>query len=135
LIDALDIASCDCWFVGDSEDRSDPNLKLVEVPYLFVNFLRRVALVVLQHEWFNLFKSLSTHKAGGEGDLLNVRYLFSLEYKEEILLHKPVIKLRALSIIQIRLVNIDGGHIVCSRWRVGYVNIRGARAARGSTGS
>jgi hypothetical protein len=67
--------------------------------------------------------------------LLDVRYLFSLEHKEEILLHKLVVKLRALSIIQIRLVDIDSGHISCNRWRVGHVNICGARAARGSTGS
>jgi hypothetical protein len=99
LIDALNIALCDRWFVGDPEDRSDPNLELVEVPYLFVNFLGRVALVVLQHEWFDLFKSLSTHKAGGEGDLLDVGYLFSLEHEEEILLHKPVVELSAFSMI------------------------------------
>jgi hypothetical protein len=37
--------------------------------------------------------------------------------------------------IQIGLVDIDGGHIGRSRWRVGHVDIRGARAARGSTGS
>jgi hypothetical protein len=56
------------------------------------------------------------HKAGSEGNLLNVRYLFSLEYKEEILLHKLVVKLRAFSIIQIRLVNINSGYVVCNRW-------------------
>jgi hypothetical protein len=78
---------------------------------------------------------LSTHKAGGEGDLLNIRYLFSLEHKEEILLHKLVVKLSAFSMIQIRLVDIGGGYIVCNRWRVGHVNICRARAARGSTGS
>jgi hypothetical protein len=67
--------------------------------------------------------------------LLNVRYLFSLEHKEEILLHKLVIKLKALSIIQIRLININSGHIGRNRWQVSHVNIRRARAARGSTGS
>jgi hypothetical protein len=67
--------------------------------------------------------------------LLNVGYLFSLEYKEEILLHKLVVELSAFSIIQVRLVNIDSGYIVCNRWRVSYVNVCGARAARGSTGS
>jgi hypothetical protein len=49
-MDTLDVASCNCWFVGNSKDRPDPNLELVEVPHPFVNFLGRVALVVLQHE-------------------------------------------------------------------------------------
>jgi hypothetical protein len=47
--------------------------------------------------------------------LLNVRYLFSLKHKEEILLHKPVVKLSAFSIIQVRLVDINSSHIVCNR--------------------
>jgi hypothetical protein len=67
--------------------------------------------------------------------LLDVRYLFSLEHKEEVLLHKLVVKLSAFSIIQVRLVNINSGHIVRNRWQVGHVNVRRARAARGSTGS
>jgi hypothetical protein len=67
--------------------------------------------------------------------LLDVRYLFSLEHKEEIPLHKLVVELSAFSIIQVGLVNINGGYIIRNRWRVGYVNVRRARAARGSTGS
>jgi hypothetical protein len=67
--------------------------------------------------------------------LLNVRYLFSLEHKEEILLHKLVVKLSAFSIIQVGLVNINSSHIVYNRWQVSYVNVCRARAARGSTGS
>jgi hypothetical protein len=40
-----------------------------------------------------------------KGDLFNFRNLFSLKYKEEVLLHKLVIKLIIVTIIDIRLIN------------------------------
>jgi hypothetical protein len=124
-----------CQLVRYSKNRLDLDLKLVEVLYLFVNLVRCVTLVVLLHEWFDLFKSLSTHEACDKSNLLFLRYLFSLEHKEEILLEELVVKLRAFSIVQVRLVNIDASHIGRIRG-VSYVNICGrARATRGSMGS
>ena len=75
------------------------------------------------------------HKASNKCNLLNLMYLFSLEYKEEILLYKLVIKLRAFSKVQARLVNINSSYISYSKWQVCYINICRARATRGSTGS
>jgi hypothetical protein len=40
-----------------------------------------------------------------KGNLFNFRNLFSLKYKEEVLLYKLVIKLIIVTIIDIRLIN------------------------------
>jgi hypothetical protein len=56
-------------------------------------------------------------------------YLVSLKHKEEVLLHKLIIKLSAISIVEVRLVNIN----IISLNSVGYVCVVQARAARGST--
>jgi hypothetical protein len=52
-----------------------------------------------------------------------------LKHKEEVLLHKPVIELGAISVVEVRLVDID----VTSLDGVGHVRVVRARAARGST--
>ena len=57
------------------------------------------------------------------------RYLVSLKHKEEVLLHKLVIKFSAISVVEVRLVDID----VISLNSVGHVRVVRARAARGST--
>jgi hypothetical protein len=78
---------------------------------------------------FNLGKSFSTHVTRNKYNTFLCRYLVSLKYKEEVLLYKLVIKLGAISIVEVRLVNID----VINLNSVGYVCIVQARAARGST--
>jgi hypothetical protein len=45
------------------------------------------------------------HIARYKGNLFNFRNLFSLKYKEEVLLYKLVIKLIIVTVIDIRLIN------------------------------
>jgi hypothetical protein len=63
--------------------------------------------------------------------MLLLRYLFSLKHKEEVLLHKLVIKLGTVSIVEIGLVDID----IVGLNGVGYVDVRATRAGRGSSRS
>jgi hypothetical protein len=83
----------------------------------------------LLDERFDLGKSFSTHVTRNKCNTFLCRYLVSLKHKEEVLLHKLVIKLSAVSIVEVRLVNID----VVSLDSVSYVCVVRARAARGST--
>jgi hypothetical protein len=69
------------------------------------------------------------HIAYNKRNTLLLRYLFSLKHKEEVLLYKLVIKLSTVSIVEIRLVNIN----IISLNRVSYVNVRATRACRGSS--
>jgi hypothetical protein len=69
------------------------------------------------------------HVACDKRNTLLLRYLFSLKHKEEVLLHKLVIKLSTVSMVEIRLVNID----IVGLNRVGHVDVRATRACRGSS--
>jgi hypothetical protein len=104
-------------------------LKLIEVVYLGVNVFRGVALVVLLDERLDLSEGFSTHVACDERNTLLLRYLFSLKHKEEVLLHEPVIELGTVSMVEIRLVDID----IVGLNRVGHVDVRTTRARRGSS--
>jgi hypothetical protein len=104
-------------------------LKLVKVVYLGVNVLRGVTLIVLLDERFDLGESFSTHVTCNKCNTFLCGYLISLKHKEEVLLHKLVIKLGAVSVVEVGLVNID----VVGLNSVSYVYIVQARAARGST--
>jgi hypothetical protein len=69
------------------------------------------------------------HVACNKRNMLFLRYLFSLKHKEEVLLHKLVIKFSTVSIVEIRFVNIN----IVSLNRVSYVNVGATRAYRGSS--
>jgi hypothetical protein len=120
---------CNRRFIHNSKHGSDLVLELIEVVYLGVNVLRGVTLIILLDKRFNLGKSFSMHITCNKCNMFLCRYLVSLKYKEEVLLHKLVIKLSAISIVEVRLVNIN----VISLNSVGYVCVVRARAARGST--
>jgi hypothetical protein len=120
---------CDCGFIRDSEHRSDLVLKLVKVVHPGVNVLRGVTLIVLLDKRFDPGKSFSTHVTRNKCNTFLRRYLVSLKHKEEVLLHKPVIKLGAISVVEVRLININ----VVSLNSVSHVRVVQARAARGST--
>jgi hypothetical protein len=104
-------------------------LELVKVVYLGINVLRGVTLIVLLDKRFNLGKSFSTHITCNKCNIFLCRYLVSLKHKEEVLLHKLVIKLSAVSVVEVRLININ----VVSLNSVSHVCVVQARAARGST--
>ena len=120
---------CNHRFVTNSKHRLDLKLKLVKVAYPDVNIVRSVALVVLLDKRFDLSESLSTHVTYNKCNIFLFRHLFFLKYKEEVLLHKLIIKLSAVPAIEIRLVNIN----VISLNSIRHVNVRVVRAARGST--
>jgi hypothetical protein len=63
-------------------------------------------LIILLDKKFNLGKSFSTHITCNKYNTFLYKYLVSLKHKEEVLLHKLVIKLSAISIVEVRLVNI-----------------------------
>jgi hypothetical protein len=96
---------CDGGFVRDSKDRSNPFLELLKVFYLLIYFFWGIASVKLLNKGLNPFKSVATYIARNKYDLFVVRYLFSLEQEKQILLHKLVVKLSAISIVEVRLVN------------------------------
>jgi hypothetical protein len=75
---------------------------------------------VLKHKWFDLGKCLATHVAGHEGDSFDFRNLFSLKYKEEVPLHKLVIKLITVAVIDVGLVN---NYAVVAGESIGHVSI------------
>jgi hypothetical protein len=120
---------CNRGFICDSEHGSDLVLELVKVVHLGVNVLRGVTLIVLLDKRFDLGESFSTHVTRNKCNTFLCRYLVSLKHKEEVLLHKLVIKLSAISVVEVRLVNIN----IISLNSVSYVCIVQARAARGST--
>jgi hypothetical protein len=119
---------CNYRFICNSKHRLDLVLKLVEVVYLGVNVLRGVTLIILLDKRFNLGKSFSTHVTYNKCNMFFCRYLVSLKHKEEVLLHKLVIKLSVISIVEVRLVNIN----IISLNSVSYVCVVRVRAARGS---
>ena len=125
----LDVALCNCRFVANSKHRLDFKLKLIKVAYLDINIIRSVALVVLLDKRFNLSKSLSMYITCNKRNTFLFRHLFSLKYKEEVLLYKLIIKLSAVPAIEIRLVNIN----IVSFNSIRHVDVRVVRAARGST--
>jgi hypothetical protein len=104
-------------FVCNSKYRLDLVLKLVKVVYLGVNILRGVTLIILLDKRFNLGKSFSTHITCNKHNMFFYRYFVSLKHKEEVLLYKLVIKLSAISIVEVRLINTN----VISLNSVGYV--------------
>jgi hypothetical protein len=110
---------CNCRFIYNSKYRLDLVLKLVKVVYLGVNVLRGVTLIVLLDKRFNLGKSFSTHITCNKYNTFLCRYLVSLKHKEEVLLYKLVIKLGAISIVEVRLVNIN----IISLNSVGYIYV------------
>jgi hypothetical protein len=120
---------CNCSFICDSKHRLDLVLELIKVVYLGVNVLRGVTLIILLDKRLNLGKSFSTHITRNKYNTFLCRYLVSLKHKEEVLLYKLVIKLSAISIVEVRLVIIN----VISLNSVSYVCVMQARAARGST--
>ena len=63
-------------------------------------------MVVLLHKRLNLLKCITTHVACDESDLLVLGNLLSLEQEEEVLLHKLVVELAAVSMIEIRLGDV-----------------------------
>jgi hypothetical protein len=65
-----------------------------------------------------------------KGNLFNFGNLFSLKYKEEVLLHKLVVKLIIVAVIDVRLVN---NYAVITSKSIRHVSIN--RVARGSAGS
>ena len=125
----LDVALCNCRFIANSKHRLDFELELVKVAYLDVNIVRSVALVILLDKRFNLSKSLSTHITRNKRNMFFFRHLFFLKYKKKVLLYKLIIKLYAVSTVEIRLVNIN----IVSLNSIRHVNVRVIRAARGST--
>jgi hypothetical protein len=52
--------------------------------------------------------------------LFNFRNLFSLKHKEEVLLHKPVVKLITVAVIDIRLIN---NYTVITSKSIGHISI------------
>jgi hypothetical protein len=128
LINALNLTLCDCRFICDSKYRLDLVLELVKVVYLGVNVLRGVTLIVLLDKRFNLGKSFSTYITCNKCNTFLCRHLVSLKHKEEVLLYKLVIKLGAISIVEVRLVNIN----IISFNSVSHVRVMQARATRGS---
>jgi hypothetical protein len=62
--------------------------------------------LVLLYKGLDPLKGLALHVASYKNDLLNLGHLLTLEGKEEVLLHKLVIKLAMFSIVQVRLVNV-----------------------------
>jgi hypothetical protein len=129
LTNALNLTLCDCGFIRDSKHGLDLVLELVKVVYLGVNVLGGVTLIVLLDERFDLGESFSTHVTRNKCNTFLCRYLVSLKHKEEVPLHKLVIKLGAISLVEVGLININ----VISLDSVGYVCVVRARAARGST--
>jgi hypothetical protein len=55
-----------------------------------------------------------------KGNLFNFRNLFSLKYKEEVLLHKLVVKLIIVAVIDVRLIN---NYTVIAGKSIRYVSI------------
>jgi hypothetical protein len=55
-----------------------------------------------------------------KGDLFNFGNLFSLKYKEEVLLYKLVIKLITVAVIDVRLIN---NYAVITSKSIRYVSI------------
>jgi hypothetical protein len=55
-----------------------------------------------------------------KGNLFNFRNLFSLKHKEEVLLHKLVVKLIIVAVIDVRLIN---NYTVIASKSIGYVSI------------
>ena len=45
------------------------------------------------------------HVTSCKNNLLNLRYLLTLEGKEEVLLHKLVVKFNVFSVVEVRLIN------------------------------
>jgi hypothetical protein len=101
----LDIASCNSRFVRNTENRSNPKFKGVKVSYLLVYFVRGIALIILKQEQLNLRKGFVLYITYYKGNLFLFRYLLSLEYKEEVLRDKLVIKLLAFSAEDFGFVN------------------------------
>jgi hypothetical protein len=124
----LNLTLCNCRFIYNSEHRLDLVLELVKIVYLGVNVLRGVTLIILLDKGFDLGKSFSTYVTYNKYNMFLCRYLVSSKHKEEVLLHELVIKLGAISVVEVGLVNID----VISLNSVGYVRVVRARAARGS---
>jgi hypothetical protein len=60
------------------------------------------------------------HVAGHKGDLFNFGNLFSLKYKEEVLLYKLVVKLITVTVIDIRLIN---NYTIITSESIGYISI------------
>jgi hypothetical protein len=60
------------------------------------------------------------HIARYKGDLFNFRNLFSLKYKEEVLLHKLVIKLIIVAVIDVRLIN---NYAIITSKSIRYISI------------
>ena len=129
MTNALDVASCNRRFVANSEHRSDLELELVKVAHPDVDVVGSVALVVLLDERFDPSESLSTHVTRNERNTFLFGHLFSLKHKEEVPLHEPIIKLGAVSAVEIGLVDID----VVGLDGIRHVNVGVVRAARGST--
>ena len=50
---------------------------------------------------------MSMHKASNKNNLPNLGYLLFLKYREEVLLYKLVVKLRAFSVVYFMFVNIN----------------------------
>ena len=72
---------------------------------------------------------MTTHVARNKSNLLVLRHLLSLEQEEEVLLHEPVVKLAAVSIIVVRLrdvYNVVGGSFSISGVARGSVVSRGS---------
>jgi hypothetical protein len=55
-----------------------------------------------------------------KGNLFNFRNLFSLKYKEEVLLYKLVIKLIIVAVIDIRLIN---NYTIITSKSIRYISI------------
>jgi hypothetical protein len=75
---------------------------------------------VLKHKWFNPGKCFATHVARHKGDSFDFGNLFSLKHKEEVPLHKLVIKLITVAVIDVGLVN---NHAVVAGESIGHVSI------------
>jgi hypothetical protein len=106
-------------FICNSKHRLDLVLELIKVVYLGVNVLRGVTLIVLLDKRFDLGKSFSTHITYNKCNTFLCRYLVSLKHKEEVLLYKLVIKLSVISVVEVRLININ----VASLDSVSYVYV------------
>jgi hypothetical protein len=81
----LDITLYNSRFVRNTKNRSNPKFKGVKVLYLFVYFVRGIALVILEQEQFNLRKGFVLYITYYKSNLFLLKYFLSLKHKEEVL--------------------------------------------------
>ena len=107
-------------FVKNTKNQSNVFLKLNKVFYLLFYLLRGITLVILKYKQFNLRKYLTVYRARYKDNLFKFRNLFSLKYKEQVLLYKLVKKLIIIARIDIRLIS---NYTVITSKTIRYISI------------